>query len=131
VALGGTLTRQAGAAMPHHAADDVPFMAMFDFRHEVALVPGGVLARAHGASGLTVNSVHYQGIARLAPGLAVEATAPDGMVEAVRATDGGPPLLAVQWHPEWDADAAPQSATFFHLLGRALRRQPLLPEGAA
>ncbi len=128
VAMGGSLTRQAGAAMPHHAADDVPFMDMFDFRHQVALTPGGVLARAHGALALTVNSVHYQGIARIGAGLAVEASAPDGMVEAVRNADGGAPVLAVQWHPEWAPDRDAQSATFFQLLGRALRGQPLVPE---
>ncbi len=128
VALGGRLTRQAGAAMAHHAPDDVAFAAMFDHRHDVALAPGGILARAHGALALNVNSVHYQGIAELGAGLAVEARAPDGMVEAVSGSANGAPVLAVQWHPEWDADANAASAQFFQLLGRALRGQPLVPE---
>ncbi|WP_164155902.1 gamma-glutamyl-gamma-aminobutyrate hydrolase family protein [Sandarakinorhabdus rubra] len=131
VALGGTLTREAGKGLAHHAPDDVPFMAMFDHRHDVALSPGGLLARAHDATRLTVNSVHYQGIARLGEGLTVEATAPDGMVEAVSSRIGGAPLLAVQWHPEWAPDTDPNSARFFHLLGRALRGQPLVPDGPA
>ena len=36
------------------------------------------------AATIEVNSLHHQGIDRLAPGLAVEATAPDGTIEAVR-----------------------------------------------
>ena len=122
VALGGTLARDVA---DHHAPGDVPFMDMFDHRHAVSLTPGGVLAQAHGRLALTVNSVHYQGIARLGPGLAVEAAAPDGMVEAVSATIDGAPVLAVQWHPEWDADDNPDAAQFFRLLGRALRGLPL------
>ena len=120
VALGGTLTREL---RDHHAPDDVGFMEMFDHRHDVALTPGGLLARAHGRMALHVNSVHYQGLARLGDGLAVEAVAPDGMVEAVSARIGAAPVLAVQWHPEWSADTDGDAATFFHILGRALRGQ--------
>ena len=47
------------------------------------------------------------------------------MVEAVSAHVNGAPVLAVQWHPEWDTDDDPDSQTFFHLLGRALRGDPL------
>jgi putative glutamine amidotransferase len=121
VALGGTLARDVAG---HHAPDDVDFRAMFDHRHAVTLTPGGVLARAHEQTALSVNSVHYQGIARLADGLAVEAVAGDGLVEAVSARIDGAPLLAVQWHPEWNADSDADAATFFQILGRALRGQP-------
>jgi anthranilate/para-aminobenzoate synthase component II len=120
VALGGTLSREL---QDHHAPDDVGFREMFDHRHDVALTPGGLLARAHGRMALHVNSVHYQGLARLGDGLAVEAVAPDGMVEAVSARIGAAPVLAVQWHPEWTADTDGDAATFFHILGRALRGQ--------
>ena len=47
-----------------------------------------------------VNSVHGQGVARLAPGLIVEADAADGLIEAFRG-DGPGFLAGVQWHPEW------------------------------
>ncbi len=128
VAFGGTLRRDTSAnpaLLAHHAPDDVPFDAMFDHRHPVALTPGGILHAAHGRDSLSVNSVHYQGIGRLGAGLAVEAQAPDGIVEAVSACVDGAPVLAVQWHPEWDSDANADSATFFHLLGRALRGQSI------
>lgn len=124
VALGGTLRRDTSASealLRHHASDDVAFDAMFDHRHKVDLVEGGLLAAAYAAPSLEVNSVHYQGIGALADGLRVEARAPDGLVEAYSACPNGAPLLAVQWHPEWATDANEQSQTYFHLLGRALR----------
>lgn len=128
VALGGTLRRDTSASdklIRHHAPADAGYEAMFDHRHPVALVPGGMLAAAFAKPELDVNSVHYQGVGTLAPGLIVEATAPDGLVEAYSTHINGAPLLAVQWHPEWDTDADPDSQTFFRLLGRALRGDPL------
>lgn len=124
VALGGTLRRDTSASaelLHHHAPDGVPFDAMFDHHHTVDLVEGGLLASAYGTLALDVNSVHYQGIGELAAGLAVEARAPDGLVEAYSARPNGVPLLAVQWHPEWHTDESSQSRSYFQLLGRALR----------
>lgn len=126
VAFGGTLRRDLGTTtLPHHAPAGVAFDAMFAHEHSVVLAPGGVLARAFGRESLSVNSVHYQGVDRLGNGLIPEAHAPDGIVEAVSAHVNGAPVIAVQWHPEWRTDANPDSQTFFHLLGRALRGDPL------
>ena len=124
VALGGTLRRDTSASdelIDHHAPDGVGFDAMFDHRHPVELAPGGMLAAAYAKPALDVNSVHYQGIGRLADGLSVEARAPDGLVEAFSARPNGAPLLAVQWHPEWGTENDPDSQTYFRLLGKALR----------
>lgn len=124
VALGGTLRRDTSASdqlLHHHAPDGVSFDAMFDHRHQVELIEGGILASAYGKPSLEVNSVHYQGVGDLADGLAVEARASDGLVEAFSARPNGAPLLAVQWHPEWATDGNGDSQTYFQLLGRALR----------
>ena len=118
VAFGGTLAR---GLTTHHAPDGAGLDDLFAFGHEVSLAPGGVLERAYGRDHLTVNSVHYQAVGRLGDGLTVEATAPDGLVEAVSARPNGAPVVAVQWHPEWHADASPDSQTFFALMGRLLR----------
>ena len=74
-----------------------------------------------------VNSMHHQAIKQLAPGLVVTATAPDGVIEAVEGLNGQY-VVAVQWHPEWRAHENPQSQTFFELLGRALRLEPLVQD---
>ena len=126
VALGGTLRRDTSASedlIRHHAPDGVGFDAMFDHRHSVDLVEGGLLAHAYVKPSLKVNSVHYQGIGRLADGLSVEALAPDGLIEAYSAHPNGAPLLAVQWHPEWNTENDPDAQTYFRLLGKALRSE--------
>ena len=124
VALGGTLRRDTSESdelIRHHAPDGVAFDAMFSHRHPVEIAQGGILAAAYAKSAMDVNSVHYQGIGKLAEGLSVEALAPDGLVEAYSSRPNGAPLLAVQWHPEWGTENDPDSQTYFHLLGKALR----------
>lgn len=129
VAFGGTLRRDMAehpGLLAHHAPDGVSFDEMFDHIHPVRLEAGGVLRQAYGCDSLDIVSVHYQGVDRLGTGLAIEARAPDGVIEAISAKVNGAPVLAVQWHPEWKAHANPQSQLFFKLLGRALRSQPLV-----
>ncbi|HNJ48144.1 MAG TPA: gamma-glutamyl-gamma-aminobutyrate hydrolase family protein [Novosphingobium sp.] len=124
VALGGTLRRDTSASaelIAHHAPDGAGFAEMFDHLHPVTLSHDGMLARSFGKTGLTVNSVHFQGVGQLAPGLDVEARAPDGLIEGFSARPNGAPVIAVQWHPEWDADTNPDSQAFFNLLGQAMR----------
>lgn len=128
VAFGGALRRDTGRnpdLLEHHARRDVAFLDMFDHEHDVELAPGGVLSRAFGRDRLRVNSVHYQGVARLGDGLKIEARSPDGLIEAVSANVGGAPVLGVQWHPEWETDKHPDSQVFFRLLGRALRGEAI------
>lgn len=128
VAFGGTLRRDMAEhpdLIPHHAEEAVDIPKMFEHVHAVALSEGGVLRAAYGRDALDVISVHYQGVDKLGAGLKVEATAPDGVVEAISAEVNGAPVLAVQWHPEWRIAESPQSQVFFRLMGRALRRQPL------
>jgi putative glutamine amidotransferase len=131
VVLGGTLRRdvgfgtQAGGTIDHHAPDGTGFAAQFDHMHDVTLVPGGLLHGVYARDHLRVNSVHYQGVDQLAEGLSIEATAPDGLVEAFSANIGGAQVLGVQWHPEWQVDDHPESQALFRLMGRALHGQAL------
>lgn len=129
VAFGGTLRRDMAvhpALIPHHAPEGASFNALFEHIHPVNLTPDGALRRAYKQDSIDVVSVHYQGVDKLGAGLKVEATAPDGVIEAVSANVNGSQVLAVQWHPEWRAQENPQSQLFFELMGRALRRQPLV-----
>ena len=124
VAFGGTLARDlgdSGRPIPHHAPDGASFTDMFGHEHDVELASDGVLAKTFGRDRLRVNSVHYQGVARLGAGLAVEATAQDGVIEAFSAAPGGAAVLGVQWHPEWQSDRDVASVSFFNLFGRAVR----------
>jgi putative glutamine amidotransferase len=124
VAFGGTLRRDTSSSpdlLRHHSESDTDLDEMFGHIHKVALSENGLLRGAYGKPELDVISVHYQGIARLADGLQVEATAPDGLIEAFSARPGKSLVAAVQWHPEWDAATNPDSQRFFGLLGQALR----------
>ncbi len=128
VAFGGTLSRNVNAdpaGTSHHAPEGADLEALFAHGHEVALTAGGVLSEGLGRDRLTVNSVHFQGVARLGSGLKVEATAPDGLIEAVSARVNGAQILAVQWHPEWRTEEAPDSQRLFAMVGRALRGESM------
>jgi putative glutamine amidotransferase len=70
-----------------------------------------------------VNSVHGQGIDRLAQGLRVEAVADDGLVEAVSVIDAQQFALAVQWHPEWKVRNNAFYLAIFEAFGNACRGQ--------
>jgi len=69
--------------------------------HALRLEAGSRLAGWLGAATLTVNSRHHQAVTpeRVAPGLRVLATSPDGIVEAVE-SERHAWIIGVQWHPE-------------------------------
>ncbi len=123
VALGGTLHQQVHnvPGLADHREDGaLPLEGQYGPAHPVALVPGGVLQRLAGGASAQVNSLHGQGVNRLAPGLTVEARAPDGLVEAFRGETASF-LLAVQWHPEWGFRDNLLSAALFEAFGDAAR----------
>lgn len=128
VALGGSL---------HQAVQEVP--SMDDHRddpgaersvqwgpaHAVDVVPGGVIEQLLGTGSFEVNSLHGQGVKRLAAGLRVEAVAPDGLIEAFSVEGTNGPKrgfnLCVQWHPEWQARDNPVSMRLLQAFGSAVR----------
>jgi putative glutamine amidotransferase len=87
--------------------------------------PGGVLAGLGLPSEIAVNSIHGQGVERLAPGLRVEALAPDGLIEAISVEGGKAFALGVQWHPEWQVTANPHYLAIFQAFGDACRKRAL------
>lgn len=124
VALGGTLHQQVheiAGRLDHREPRDVPRDAEYAPAHAVRLSPDGLLARLSGLQEAMVNSLHHQGVDRLAPSLAVEALAPDGQIEAVSMPKAAGFLLGVQWHPEWRWADHPLSRAIFSGFGDALR----------
>ena len=112
VALGGTLythiADQLSGARKH---DYFPGYPRDQIAHAVTVQAGCRLAGILGGERFEVNSLHHQGLERVAPGLEVCAHAPDGLVEAVELR-GHPFGLGVQWHPEWLQAYQPQRALF-------------------
>jgi putative glutamine amidotransferase len=124
VALGGTLiaeVREEPGRSDHRAPVSDDADARFAISHAVAIVPGGRLAGILGTDTIRVNSLHHQAIGRLAEGLAVEATAPDGTIEAVRVRDAAGFALGVQWHPEYWVRTDLPSQKLFAAFGKAVR----------
>ena len=70
-----------------------------------------------------VNSLHAQGVRELGRGLAIEARAPDGLIEAFRVESATAFALAVQWHPEWQVLTQPFSQALFAAFGAAARER--------
>ena len=132
VAFGGTLhqrVHEVPGLMNHCEDTSLPRAQQYAPVHTVRLAPGGVIARLAGAADVMVNSLHNQAIDRLGDGLVVEATAPDGLIEAVR-VEGAPGFaLGVQWHPEWRVMDDALSRALFGAFGDAARARAAARHG--
>ena len=124
VALGGSL-HQRLQDLPGHMDHSTPLQANPRVRtgkaHSVSVVPGSWLHRVAGATTIAINSLHNQGMDRLAPGLVVEGVAPDGVVESVRVANAPGFAVGVQWHPEYDWRTDAVSRAILASFGAAVR----------
>jgi putative glutamine amidotransferase len=126
VALGGTLHQkihEIEGFNDHRADESGGVERRFDLAHEVELERGGLLQQLIGKERVRVNSLHGQGVDRLAPNVTIEARAPDGVIEAFRVPGARSFALAVQWHPEWKLMANPASLAMFKAFGEAARQR--------
>jgi putative glutamine amidotransferase len=125
VAWGGTLEsavhEQHGRLDHREGNHDRPIERWYDDSHDLHIVEGSMLARLAGGMRTKVNSLHHQGIDRLGAGLRVEATAPDGLVEAFSIAGAAQFTLAVQWHPEMRIDDNAFARAIFEAFGDACR----------
>jgi len=124
VVLGGTLETelQRGEGRLDHRSRKVDDLDVkYGPVHPVAITPGGLLEKILGKRETMVNSLHRQGVAKLAPGLQVEARAPDGVIEAVSVKGAHAFAFGTQWHPEYKAAMNPDSVKLFAAFGDAVR----------
>ena len=125
VVLGGTLHQRVHEVEGYHSHNenpDDPLEVQYGPSHEIHLVEGGLLRDLAGTDTVTVNSVHSQGVARLADGVSVEAVADDGLIEGFRVDGAKNFALAVQWHPEWKVTEDSFSMAIFKAFGDACRQ---------
>ena len=120
VALGGTMYEDLASQMPgairHSYNGDRTHLP-----HSVRVLPETQLARILDIAETPVNSIHHQGLNRLAPELQVSAVAPDGLVEGVE-IPGHPFAIGVQWHPENLLQVVPVMQRLFAALVSAARQ---------
>jgi putative glutamine amidotransferase len=126
VVLGGTLHQKVKDVPGYHNHKENPqdpIEVQYGPAHPVVLSEGGLLARLAGTREVMVNSLHGQGIRKLAAGVTVEAVADDGLIEAFTVDEADAFALAVQWHPEWQAKRNQFSSAIFRAFGDACRER--------
>ncbi len=125
VVFGGTLhqhVHEVPGREDHREDKNATLDEQYGPSHDVAVQNDGLLSKIVREKTFKVNSLHSQGIDRLADALHADAIAPDGQIEAVSMPGAKGFLLGVQWHPEWRWQENPVSREIFAAFGAALRR---------
>ena len=101
VAYGGSLLQHIEEREPHRSRRAADGVGIDSGWHDVEVARGRRLAEIVGERSVHVNSRHHQAVTpdRVAPGLEMAATAPDGVVEALE-DPSKRWAMSVQWHPE-------------------------------
>ena len=126
VVMGGELhqhVQEVPGLNDHREPDTQDLDHMYGPAHPVRLAAGSWLQGWLGCDNVQVNSIHQQGIKRLADGLVAEALAEDGLVEAYRFDKAPGFAYAVQWHPEWKYWDNKASQAIFKAFGDACRER--------
>lgn len=89
-----------------HIPEDVPSaLRHFDpidpsHRHTLEVAVGSLMERVYGDGEIRVNSMHHMAVDEVAPGFAVTARCPDGIVEAIECRRADWFAIGTQFHPE-------------------------------
>ena len=126
VALGGSLLQQVHAVAgknDHRENKDAPYAEQYAPVHDIQIAADSALAQWAGGTTARVNSLHGQGVSRLAQGLRAVAHAPDGLVEAFEMQGAASFAYAMQWHPEWRTAENAFYTAIFQAFGNACRQR--------
>jgi len=126
VALGGSLhqlVHEVDGRRDHRSPRSPDTDINYAPAHDIEIVEGGVLEQLLGERRVRVNSLHAQGVDKLAPRARLEAVADDGQVEAFSIPDAPAFALALQWHPEHRALENPVSMKLFEAFAAACRER--------
>jgi putative glutamine amidotransferase len=102
VALGGTLIQHIPDEIENALAHEQP-NPRTEPGHQVIVEPGTLLHRITQSATMAVNSAHHQAVKEVAPGLVIDAKAPDGVIEGIE-DPRRRFCIGVQWHPEYGID---------------------------
>ncbi len=104
VSQGGTLflhlPEDLPRAVPHFDAMDP------NHRHALVIEMGTLMERVYGEGEIRVNSMHHMAVDDVAPGFAITARCPDGVVEAIESTQDDWFAFGTQFHPEHESASA-------------------------
>lgn len=107
VAMGGSLypeIKDLPGRMNHRMPKEGSLEDKFGHKHSVSLSDGGEFEKIFDSNLIMVNSLHGQGIKDTGEGIVIEGFAPDGTPEALLVEKSPGFAMAVQWHPEWNAE---------------------------
>jgi putative glutamine amidotransferase len=97
------LALERGGSLHYHLPTDLPEAGIHRLpeteRHALEIEPETLLSDILGGVEALVNSLHHQAVSQTGLDLRVCARAPDGVIEAIEASNR-PFELGVQWHPE-------------------------------
>ena len=99
VVLGGTLIQHIPDEVPHALAHEQP-NPRTEPGHKVLIERGTLLHSITKSDALEVNSAHHQAVKDVAPGVVIDARAPDGVIEGIE-DPRQRFCIGVQWHPEY------------------------------
>ncbi len=116
VMLGGTLhlhiPEDLPRALPHRDNLDPAH------RHALEVEMGSIMERVYGEGEIRVNSMHHMAVDDLAPGFAVTARCPDGVIEAIESTREDWFAIGTQFHPQSDSASALDVGVFEEFVAR-------------
>jgi putative glutamine amidotransferase len=99
VVLGGTLIQHIPDEVENALAHEQP-NPRTEPGHKVVIARGTQLHKITRSDELAVNSAHHQAVKDVAPGVVIDATAPDGVIEGIE-DPRRRFCIGVQWHPEY------------------------------
>lgn len=106
ITMGGNLFLH----IPEDIPDAIPHKDHQDQSHrhglDVSMEPGSIMERVYGDGEIRVNSMHHMAIDEVAPGFAVTARCPDGIIEAIESRIEGWNAIGTQFHPESNSASA-------------------------
>jgi putative glutamine amidotransferase len=122
-ALGGTLYQDIPAQLHSDVTIRHEQKKPYDVPcHKVRIAAGSPLFELLKKDALMVNSLHHQGVKKLAGRLRAAALSEDGLVEAAY-QPGAKCIFAVQWHPECSFQKDPDALKLFRCFVAAAKRE--------
>lgn len=120
VALGGSLYQDIATQVPN-ATKHEQGAKSDKGGHPIRIHPGTRLRQIVQRQTMEVNTTHHQAVRKVGKGLAINATAEDGLIEGLESSNH-PFVLGVQWHPEILAHKDPPERKIFSSFIAAARR---------
>lgn len=106
VTMGGNLFLHIPEDMPKAIPHKDPIDNSHRHGLDVTMERGSVMERVYGDGEVRVNSMHHMAVDEVAPGFAVTARCPDGVIEAIESRIEGWTAIGTQFHPESNSASA-------------------------